>query len=71
MENMGEVVLRLIKIEEELKTFVKKDEFNSFKNEVFNRFDDITGILKEMRQELTFVVKLYQRLDEKVENHHH
>lgn len=66
---MDEEILSQLATKEDLKKFVTKDEFKSFKNENLNRLDEILTILKRLDQERIFTTEWVKRIESEVETH--
>ena len=64
---MNKLALEITKINKKLNNFVTKNEFNTFKNGAYNRFDEVTGELKRMNEDRLFAHELYKRLEKDVD----
>lgn len=49
--------------------WVTKDEFGTFKDDLFNRMDNIVGQLETIRDEQVLAYGQHKNLEEKVEDH--
>ena len=64
---MDEKLLRQLATKQDLDTRVTKHEFSDFKNETFNRFDDVMVILKRLDQERVFSNERVNRIEGEVQ----
>lgn len=64
---MDEKLLRQLATKQDLDTLVTKDELSDFKNETFNRLDDVTVILKRLDQERIFSNERVNRIEGEVQ----
>ncbi len=64
-----DVALEFLKIREELKKFVTKDEFHAFKDEIATRDDEMLTILRRLDEDRHFACNRVNRLEETLVQH--